>query len=317
MNKPQLVVVNQEKQVEVTTLATAAVLIDLQISVWTGRKRDKKTSAEVVSQHQAGSSKAASVIKNLMSDDADLDKIKAYAQETRLYLLKHTLAWNDSGTRMLPSKLILEVTGELEAKQQEFYTLVDKFANTYPTKISAAAFKLGSLFDRNEYPSADEVRQKFGMRFTLSPVPTSGDFRVDVQKDVGDFLKKQYEKAAEERLATMMREPWERLYETLAHAKERMDAVLAYTPQEGENHRKAPKIFQSMIDNALETANLLDRLNITSDTQLSDCTARIRRMFGNMDIKSVRESKETQEAVKKQVEEIISTFDFSGFVCDE
>lgn len=312
-----LAIVPKEPQVEVTTLAHAAVLIDLNVSAWTGRKRDKKTTDEVVQQHGAASKKAASVVKNLLSDDEDLDKIRAYAQETRLYLVKHTLAWNDAGTRMLPSGMVIEVCGELDAKIAQYATLVQKLITNYQVKISAQAFKLGSLFDRNEYPHIDDIARKFKMRYVLSPVPTSGDFRVDVQKDVGEFLKQQYEKAANERMAALMREPWERAFDVLAHAKGRMEALLAYTPEEGASRRDAPKLFQSVIDNALEQANLLDKLNVTGDVQLKDCAERIRRMFAATDIKSLRESKEKQEAVKKQVEDILDKFDFSDFQMDE
>ena len=77
--------------------------------------------------------------------------------------------------------------------------------------------------------------------------------------------------------------------------------------------RRAPKLFQSLLDNALDLANLMDKLNITQDPQLSDCTARMRRLFADKDIKSVRESKEVQATIKSQVDEILSTFDFGGF----
>lgn len=311
-----LAIVHKEPTVEVTTLAHAAVLISLNVSAWAGRKRDKKTTNEVIQQHGAASKKAASVVKNLLSDDEDLDKLLAYAQETRLYLNKNTLAW-DASNRMLPSGMVIEVCGELDAKIYTYGKLVDKLVAAYPVKVSAQAFQMGTLFNRNEYPSADEIKRKFQMRYVVTPVPTSGDFRVDVQKDVGEFLKQQYEKAANERVASLMREPWERAFDVLAHAKGRMEALLAYTPEEGSTRRDAPKLFQSVIDNALEQANLLDKLNVTGDVQLKDCAARIRRMFTNADIKSLRESKEKQEAVKKQVEEILDKFDFSDFQMDE
>jgi hypothetical protein len=172
---------------------------------------------------------------------------------------------------------------------------------------------LGQLFDRNEFPAADEVARKFDMRYIISPVPTAGDFRVDVQKDVGEFLKTQYAKAADERVATLMREPWERAYDTLTHIKERMDAALAYEPEVADNKRMRPKMFQSMLDNGIELANLLDKLNVTGDLQLAECAAKMRRMFAPLDIKQVRDSRESQESVKKQVEDILSQFDFGDF----
>lgn len=318
MTALQLIKEPSVNKIEVATIATSAVLIDVRISTWTGRKRDKKTTQEVTHDKQAGSDKAASVIKNLMSDDKDLDGIRAYAQETRLYLARNTFAWTDTGTRMLPSSLIFEVTSEMEARIQEFHARADKFVADYNVKVNAAAFKLGQLFDRNEYPTADEVRRKFAMSYQISPVPTSGDFRVDVQNDVGEFLKKQYEKAANDRVAEALREPWERIFDNLTHVRDRLTASLEFDPEASiQDGRRAPKLFQSLIDNALDMANLMDKLNITKDPQLSDCTARIRRLFGNVDIKSIRESREKQVSVKTQVESILSSYDFSGFGDEE
>ena len=299
-------------KVEVTTIATAAVLLDLNVSVWSGRKRDKKTSEEVTTSKGAGSTKAASVIKNLMSDDADLDAIKAYAQGLRNYVQTNTLTWTDGGTRLLPSRSIFEVTNEIEARAKQFDILVDKFVDNYSIKVSAAAFKLGALFDRTEYPDPQVVRRKFNVRYVISPVPTAGDFRVDVQNDVGEFLQKQYKEAAERRLIDLMRETCERAYETLKHMQERLQATLEHEGDELGDKRKQPKLYQSMLDNAVEMATMLDRLNVMGDGQLADCAARIRRLVAPLDIKSLRESKDTQASAKKQVEDILSAFSFGS-----
>jgi len=313
MAQPQLIVNNEGKNVEIATIATSAVLLDLHVSSWTSRKRDKKTSAEVNHDKQTTSDKAASVVKNLMSDDADLDAIRAYGQDTRLWVQKHTLAWSDGGTRLLPSQLIFEVTSEIEARITAYDALVAKFVSGYSVKVSAAAFKLGKLFDRSEFPDADAVARKFNMRYTVSPVPTVGDFRVDVQNDIGDRLKEHFQKAATDYITTAMREPWERVYNSMVHMKERLEASIAHEAEEGEDARRRPKLFQSLIDNNLELATMLDKLNIAKDPQLSDCAARIRRMVSSLDIKSVRESKDTQMSIKKQVDDILDTFNFGGF----
>jgi len=144
MAQPQLAY-TKEPQVEIATIASSAVLIDVHVSTWTGRKRDKKTTQEVNDDKQTTTNRAASVIKNLMCDDKELDAIRAYAQDTRLWLHKNTLAWHDNGTRLLPSAAIFDVTSELEARIVEFDTRVKNFVAGYPVKISAAAFKLGQL----------------------------------------------------------------------------------------------------------------------------------------------------------------------------
>jgi hypothetical protein len=300
---------------EIATIATSAVLIDLRVSTWTGRKRDKKSTADVVHNNNAGSAKAASVVKNLMTDDKDLDAIRAHAQDTRLKLISSTLAWGDKGTRLLPSARIFAVASDLDTCTEQYEKLVNKFLTEYTLKVSAAAFKLGALFRREEFPPADVIARKFTMSYAMTPVPTSGDFRVDVQNDVGAFLQQQFKTAADARVAEALREPWERAFQVLQAAKERIEAAMTYEASEGEDGKKtrAPRIFQSMFDNAVELAETLDTLNITNDPQLADCAAKMRRLFGSVDAKSFRESPDHQAAVRKQVDDLMNTFDFSGF----
>ena len=104
-------------------------------------------------------------------------------------------------------------------------------------------------------------------------------------------------------MAEMMREPWERIYDQLTHVRERMTAALEFDPETADG-RKAPRIFQSMIDNALDLARLMEKMNVTNDPQLTDCSDRIRRLFADVNINSVRESRDTQEALKKKVEDL-------------
>lgn len=297
--------------IEISTIATSAVLLDMSISAWSGRKRDKATTAEVTLSKGAGSSKAASVIKNLMSDDAELDALRAFAQATRLWLQSVTLTWNDSGTRLLSSANMVNVLAELDKRIESYDALSAAFIVNLPLKVSAAAFKLGALFDRAEYPAAETLTRKFSMSYKIYPVPTSGDFRVDVQNDTAEFLKTHFEKLSQQHVAAAMREPWERMYQTLKHLSERVTASIDYAATGGDKVRQ-PKLFQSLLDNALEMVDGMEGINITGDPQLTECAARMRRVLSGVDIKSLRESDELRKSVQSQVKDMLGAFDFGN-----
>lgn len=294
------------------TIASSAVLITLNVSVWTGRKLDKSTTKEVTDSKRAGSAKAASVTKHLLAEDAELDKLRAYAGDTRNYLARQTLPWGDIGMRLLPVKSMFEVEQELINRKAEFDTLVDAFLANYSVKVSAAAFQLGELFKRDEYPSEQQLRAKFRMRWAMDPVPTAGDFRVDVQNNGMEHLQSQFEREVSSRLAALTREPWERVHTCLTHVQERLAEACAHADAAGLNEKKrAPKLFGSMIDNALDLCNLLDKLNVTNDAALADVATRMRQTFSGVSIESVRESDERKRALKSKVESILKSFDFS------
>ena len=175
-------------------IARAAVLVDLEISIYSGRKQDKRTQAEVTAAKGAASRRAASVYKSLFADCPELDAISKFQARVRAEHYRLTQPWNDYGARLLPTSLLQEYKQTLNRLEAEFDRLVDKFLDKYDTLVAAAAFQIGTLFDRNEYPSRAQVANKFRMSVTFSPLPTAGDFRLDIEAEVQRDLIDQYEK---------------------------------------------------------------------------------------------------------------------------
>ncbi len=135
----------------VAGVARSSMMVDLHIAVYTGRKQDKSTQAEVVANKGANSKKAASVYKSLFADCAELDAITKFQARARAEHYRLTLPWNDYGARLLPTKALLDYQQSMGRYQSEFERLVDAFLDKYDTLVAAAAFQLGTLFDRDEY----------------------------------------------------------------------------------------------------------------------------------------------------------------------
>ena len=164
------------------SIGSSAMLVELSISSWTARKLDKKVSAEVdVAKNTKVS--AVNVNKNLMAGTGVLDKIIKYAASVRAWHIAQTLPWSDNGSRLLPMSNFMRYKEQLNVMEGNFNALVDKFVDSYPELISAAAFQLGDLFDRNEYPDVNTLKQRFKFSYSFFPVPTAGDFRVDINEE--------------------------------------------------------------------------------------------------------------------------------------
>ena len=152
------------------SLSSSAMLLDMNISVYTGRKQDKVTAEEVNLAKNTRSSKAASVYKSLFVGDADLEAINSHAGKVRTWLYSVTLPWSDSGTRLVPTKAFFDISHELSEHEKEFDRLVQQFVTNYGVKISSQAFKLGKLFNPVEYANGvfilvDESDQSLGYEF--------------------------------------------------------------------------------------------------------------------------------------------------------
>jgi hypothetical protein len=195
----------------------------------------------------------------------------------------------------------MDFKAQLRVFEDEFKAAVKIFCDTYSTLISAQAFTMGALFDRSEYPDVADIADKFDMRYTFSPVPEVGDWRVDVNEVDKKELAEQYKKAYDDRLSFTTKELWDRLHGVLTHMADR----LADTP-DGER-----KIFRdSLLETPVKLCELLTKLNITNDPKLEAARKILEAAVCNIDIKDLRESDGARLEVKTQVDEILKRFDF-------
>ena len=134
----------------VITIASAAMIGNLNISSWEARIQDKATKEEVLATKGARSKRAASVSKHLFSECPALDAIKALRGEAYLWFRKETMAWDDNGGRLITTRRYLQTMDQAAKYEQRFNALVNAFLGVYQTEISKQAFENGALFDRSE-----------------------------------------------------------------------------------------------------------------------------------------------------------------------
>lgn len=282
-------------------VARAAVLATLRISIYTGRKRDNRTQAEVVQGKHARSARAASVYKALFADCKELDdiiRLQAMARK-RHYTL--TLPWDDNGPRLLPVLALQEYQQELEDYQQRFETLVQTFLDKYDTLVAAAAFQLGALFDRAEYPSRAQVAKAFAFNVEYTPVPLAGDFRLDIESEVQQDLAKQYEQRIARQLEDAQQDAWERVHEALKRFQDRLTL----------NEDGTRKTFhETMVTNAQELCDVLTTLNVTKDPALEKARQQLQNLLAGVDVKELRKFDDARSDTLEKVNRILDAFDW-------
>jgi hypothetical protein len=280
------------------SLATSAMLCEVTISCWSAKKVARKESEELTSA-KAASKRAAQVHKNLLADDPRLDQINKYAADMRNWLARATVPWSDSGARLISTRQFLGFKAELDKRKAEFERLVADFVAIYPTLISAQAFKLGTMFDRSEYPSEQDVASKFSVRYAFTPVPQAGDFRVDIADEIAAELRELYETEYAKRVESVNREHWDRLKSVLDKMSERLGK-----DSDGKN-----RIFRdTLIENALEVCDLLKDINVTGDAELERARKQAEAALLGVSAKELRESEGIRADVKSQVDEILGAF---------
>lgn len=285
----------------VAGIARSSILVDLFISTYSGRKLDRKTQEEVTNSKGAASKRAASVSKHLFADCKELDditKFQAYARQTHYKL---TLPWSDSGTRLIPAAKFLEYKECMTKHEEEFNDLVDKFLIKYDTLVAAAAFQLGTLFDRAEYPTREQVRRKFSFNVAVMPMPTSGDFRLDIENEVQQELIDAYEERISAQVNGAMRDVWDRLHAVLTRISDRLTV-------EADGSKR--KFHDTLVTNADELCELLTTLNVTQDPALERARARLNDALLGVSPAELRKEDSTRAEVKQKVDAILNDFDW-------
>lgn len=285
----------------VAGVARAAMLVDLQISLYSGRKQDKATQAEVTAAKGANSSRAAAVYKSLFAECAELDAITKFQARARAEHYKLTKPWNDYGARLLPTALLQKYKVEMNQAESEFNRLVDVFLDKYDTLVAAAAFQLGTLFDRDEYPTREQVARKFRFDISYSPLPTAGDFRLDIESEVQRDLMRQYEKRMEQQLEAAAQDSWTRLHEALTRLSDRLVV---------EDDGKKRKFHDTMVTGALELCELLTDMNVTNDPALEKARRKLEEALSGVTPKELREEDSTRTITKQKVDAILASFDW-------
>jgi hypothetical protein len=282
------------------SIASSAMLVELSICGWTARKLDKKVSAEI-DVAKGTQTQAGNYHKNLLAGTGFLDTITKYASNARAWHISQTLPWSDSGVRLLPVSNFIAYKEQLNKLEENYTALVHKFVDAYPNLVTAAAFQLGNLFDRTEYPDADKILHKFKFSCNFFPVPQAGDFRVDIGEEAKQELANSCQHAYEERLNNAMSEVWQRLHKCLSNVSERLTL----------NDAGEEKLFRdSLVGNAHELIELLTHLNVTKDPKLEQARTELYEAIGHHDADSLRSSVLAKESVKSKVDSILSKFDF-------
>jgi hypothetical protein len=278
------------------TISSAAMLAELSMSVWLGRKKDKRASDDVTYQSHAAKG-VASVNKKLLGDCAELTAIQKFVGNVRTTHYASTMPWSDTGLRLLPTAQYFKYHEQMTALQNEFDRLVQVFLDAYDWEVMQAQTKLGALFNRDEYPTVDSLRGKFAFRLNYIPVPDAGDWRVDMGNETQNALRDQYQKFYEKQMHGAMSDLNTRLHEQLL----RMVAQLEVTPD-----RKG-KVYQSTIDNINNLIDLLGATNYTNDPMLQLAEAKLRSALYGADKDDLVRNPAYREATKKQVEEAIKS----------
>ena len=283
---------------------TCSMIVEFNASVWTARKLDKTATDEVVHNKKAGAKDAARVNKHLLAGRNELDVIQKHVNATRTYVYSMTMPWSDSGQRLLPTSKFMEFNERMDEENDKFWQLVNDFVDVYPSLITAQAMALGDMFNRNDFPSQQEIAAKFDFGVGFLPVPTFGDFRIDVGNEAQAELQRKLTELSDKRVEAAMQDVKDKLKDHLKRMSDRL--TVDYINGEAVTR----KFHNSLVDGAFDLCDMVKALNIVNDPDLETARKQLEFALVGVDAKELRTNAHTRTDVKAKVDDILSKFAF-------
>lgn len=272
-------------------LTNKSMLVRLSISQWSARKYDAKISEKVKSDYQAKGD-VGRFNKVLIALEG-IQKIQKAASQGRTFHYANTLPWEDDGIRLLPAKNFWDYSKGERALHNEFDEAVEKFIPAYPEYVEDARRRMpNGMFKESDYPSQSQLRAMFSFDVSILPLMNSDDFRVAIQADELEEIKKDFEQRRQSAIDGVVKDLWQRLYDVVGHIVERL------SDKEGT-------FRDSLITNARELVELLPNLNITDNPDLEDMRKQIKTKICAYEPEFLRNSAVVRQQAAENAAELL------------
>jgi hypothetical protein len=277
--------------VDLTGLQTKAILANVSIGTWSGRRFDNEATDSVADKFNADSD-CGRFNKLLVDHDAILELFRL-ASRARKFHYDHTLPWNDIGTRLLPTKAYFAYLEGINAHADEFWKTVEKFYEIYPSLVEKRKLALGNLWKASDYPTLEELKSKFSftVSFAFLPDPNS-DFRLGLNEIEVEKIRESMAQSQQKVVDTSVRDLWQRMQKVVDKIVERL----------GETSKG---FKNATFDKIEDLEQFIDMLNLTDDTNVSSTMEQIKVDLREFSPEIIRSNKKVRESVHKKAKDIL------------
>jgi len=271
-------------------LSKKAVLVNLKMRIWSGKKDDRKVANDIELQHQA--TNAGRYKKNLIND-TELKEVYNRAQSVRKFVREQTLPWGDNGARILPAIHHMSFMRDFQEEQFQFEDAVATFVKAYPARVKEAPGRLNGLYRASDYPPAKNIHKKFQLKLDCEAIADLDDFRLQVDEQEVIRLREEMEKDYAQKIADATKDIWGRIKDTVGHMVDKLSD-------------KKARFHDSLVNNIGELVDLLPKLNITGDKDIDLAVADMKKLLVDPD--NLRRNKRFRSQTAKEAQAILEKF---------
>jgi hypothetical protein len=173
---------------------------------------------------------------------------------------------------------------------------VESFLQVYPQYIEQVRPELNGLFREEDYPAADKLRRKFGVKLEVLPIPTGNDFRVQMSAEEQARVAREIDSNVRESLTRGTEDLWKRLRDVVSHMVDRLN--------EPES-----RFHATMVTNVFDLVELLPHLNVNNDADLNRFADQIRQRLCGFTAQDLKKHDLLRVATATDAAEIVAEID--------
>jgi len=278
-------------------LSSRAVLVSCEVNMYRTNRVDKEVTNKI---NEGCRRKAGSFTKYTMAKDCTSGYESAAADIKNFHKLM-TLPW-DPVNRILAIELHQEYMDGQRQRISTFEDRYDQFCINYSGYVHAEKELLGTMWKAGDYPAVSKIRDLFGTKLNIVPIPSVGDWRVKLSQDELDYLNDNLEKQITARFAGAMAGVWKKLYDPIKKMADRL--------------AESKKPHNSIVQNIKDLLPVLPKLNIGNDPKLDEMAKEIEQKLCRFSGKEIRGNEEVRNTLKDATAEIMKKMaPYAGVVC--
>lgn len=293
----------------VNRIAGNYVIFTFSLRGWGGTKQDKRVTQETIAREGVGQS-AGSFVKNLLGElSPGMKEIGNKALAAKKAIELNRIGIRNKIDAMLPPggggwKLrVPQIESFVKDVWRPFLDrdaeLVETFVRIYPDFLSAYAFtdKTG-LFKREDYPTVDELRSLYRVRYSMTPMQKMTSVDAINERAVSQLVADTMLAEMNEQIKESMQFAWDKLYASL-------DWAAKATVEKGEGER-APSVHTTSVQKILSLVDDLKHLNIADDQNMELARVQLEEMLKGKTVDSLKESIKNDPVAREDIRERVS-----------
>lgn len=276
-------------------MSDRTMLVVLRCLTWAARANDTGARDEITTRRKA-TKRAVRVAKYLMPKPAPAyDALMAAFGDLRVYHYEQTLPWLQNGSRILAAKNFMDYsTGIRHRRDRIENVLLPAFLKAYPDyqqQASKQITALGLLYNREDYPSVRDLRDRFSVKVTVLPLPDVDDFRCAYADVDIEAIKRETQADIQEAFGKATLEIWERLQAVVGALREKLA-------------EKNPRFHDTLVENVRDMVTLLPKLNFTNDPKLEAMRKTVEKLLLKHQPDSLRADGKLRRQVAQEAKQI-------------